>query len=60
VNTEGTKQAEFPVPSMGFTGAGSSQKVVCQEIYDHIVYKKLLKLQAAVSQLNRLINEIAK
>ena len=45
---------------MGFTGAGSSQKVVCQEIYDHIVYKKLLKLQAAVSQLNRLINEIAK
>jgi hypothetical protein len=60
VNTEGTKRAEFPVPSIGFTGAASTQKAVCQEIYDHLVYKKLLKLQAAVGQLNRLIKEIAK
>ena len=43
-----------------FIVSHSKQEKICKEVYDYLIYKKLLKLKEAVLHFNKVIGQILK
>ncbi len=59
MNIEMNERRENSTPNLGFSGSEANPQEVCRLIYDHLVMRKLLELQKAVTRLNALIRQIA-
>ncbi len=43
-----------------FIVSHSKQEIICKEVYDYIIRKKIQKLKEAVLQFNKIIKQILK
>lgn len=46
------------LPKPVFLVSPSLQEAVCKEIYDYLIYKKLLQLKEAIHQFSKTIKQI--
>jgi len=61
----GEKMSQYITPANNrslprpiFLVSHSLQEAVCKEIYDYLIYKKLLQLKEAIHQFSKTINQI--
>lgn len=61
----GDKMSQYIIPANNrslpkpvFLVSHSLQEAVCKEIYDYLIYKKLLQLKEAIHQFSKTIKQI--